>query len=225
MRNLGKSFLSIDTQGRVLRFESAAKFLAPGPCMHIPLAYLLLCCCCCTPPAACCGASQQVFWDEPQRSLASMQLRAHTACRVSGRVGGAAAAAGPEAGEGAVRIHAWPNALFPGLYYACPACQLTTSPGTQTAVPAYLAPWRSRRRMAESLPSSRWFDAGFACGEHVRQLAEACAPCCSVTPAQCSCRGAAALGRCRSGGTRAIGTQNPCDWHADQKLACTLARR
>jgi DNA-binding transcriptional MocR family regulator len=32
MQNLGKSFLSIDTEGRVLRFESAAKFLAPGVC-------------------------------------------------------------------------------------------------------------------------------------------------------------------------------------------------
>jgi hypothetical protein len=30
LQNLGKSFLSIDTEGRVLRFESAAKFLAPG---------------------------------------------------------------------------------------------------------------------------------------------------------------------------------------------------
>ena len=30
LQDLGKSFLSIDTEGRVLRFESAAKFLAPG---------------------------------------------------------------------------------------------------------------------------------------------------------------------------------------------------
>ena len=42
LQNLGKSFLSIDAEGRVLRFESAAKFLAPGASLQYTVCRLYL---------------------------------------------------------------------------------------------------------------------------------------------------------------------------------------
>ena len=42
LQNLGKSFLSIDTEGCVLRFESAAKFLAPGASLQYAICIVVL---------------------------------------------------------------------------------------------------------------------------------------------------------------------------------------